>query len=304
MIPASFPIRILLVLSVFVVSCKKDEPPPPPAPKPAPAPAPPEVKKPDTLRFDAVAIDGFSSLKELDDKLGPEKMFLVLKVNRLDRAHIRDDDTLVVPTVFDESITPFPATLEAAKDIHKLIVVSRRAQVFAAYDSGILVRWGPTSTGKKKTPTPDGLYAANWKKDTAISTVDPSWILPWCVNIHNMEGISFHQFDLPGYPASHSCIRLLVEDARWIFDFVYTWRLTKDGRQVRAYGTPIIIFDEYRYGGPFTRKQILRDPAAHYVSPASLDSALSIYKPEIISRQEQRLKILQEDSSKALSSTL
>ena len=248
MIPASFPIRILLATLVFtIISCKEEVPVPPPTPKPAPAPAPkPEARKPDTLRFDVVAMKGFSSLKELDAKLGPEKMFMLLKVNRLDRAHIRDNDTLVVPTAFDERLSPYPASLEVAREIPKLLIISRRAQVFAAYDSGRLIRWGPTSTGKKKTPTPDGLYAANWKKDTAISTVDPSWILPWCVNIHNLEGISLHQFDLPGYPASHSCIRLLVEDARWIFDWVYTWRLTKDAREIRAHGTPVIIFRRRR----------------------------------------------------------
>jgi hypothetical protein len=274
-------------LLLLAIACKKEEPPkPPPPPKPA---LKLKVKQPDTLGFKLVAMDGFSSLKQLEEKLGAENMFLIFKLNRLDRDHIRDNDTLVVPNIFDERLAPFPAWLEAARDIHKIIIVSRRAQVFAAYDSGMLVRWGPTSTGKKKTRTPEGLYAANWKKDTAISTVDPSWILPWCVNIHNTEGISFHQFDLPGYPASHSCIRLLVEDATWIFDFVDTWRLTKDGRQILAYGTPVIIFDEYRYGAHFLRRQILKNPAAHYVSPMSLDSVLMVHKPEILKRQEQRL---------------
>lgn len=289
----------LVVISslISLTACKEDAKPPQPAPAPKPVEAPPPPK-PDTLTFSAFAMNGFSSLKKLDDELGAEKMLLLMKLNRLDRDHIRDNDTLVMPSVFDDRLSPYPADVAAAHDIPKLIVVSRRIQAFAAYEAGKLMRWGPTSTGKKKTPTPDGLYAANWRKDTAISTVDPSWVLPWCVNIHNLEGISFHQFDLPGYPASHSCIRLLAVDAEWIFNWVETWRLTKDAREIRAFGTPVIIFEDYPFGSAFQRKRIIRNRNAHYVSPASLDSIIAVHKPVIAERQLQRDAVLADTVAK------
>jgi len=35
----------------------------------------------------------------------------------------------------------------------------------------------------------------------------------------NKRGHSFHQYELPGHPASHGCIRLLERDATWIYDW-------------------------------------------------------------------------------------
>jgi len=37
--------------------------------------------------------------------------------------------------------------------------------------------------------------------------------------------VSFHKFDLPGYPASHGCVRLPEEDAKWIYDWADHWTL-------------------------------------------------------------------------------
>lgn len=248
------------------------------------------------LRVSAVPINGFSTLKRLEDDLGSDKMLLVLKLNRIDRKHVRDDDTLVVPSTFDDRLTPFPYSIEKSKEITKLIIISRSAQVFGAYEAGRLVRWGPTSTGKRVTPTSEGLYHANWKKKLAVSTVDSTWLLPWCINIHNTQGISLHQFDLPGYPASHSCIRLLEEDAKWLYEWVGTWKLTPDASEILAHGTPVVVFDKYAYGSPFLRRRILKDPTVHFVSRASLDSIVTVYLPTIMERQERRQKLLSADT--------
>ena len=45
-----------------------------------------------------------------------------------------------------------------------------RVQAFAAYDSGALVRWGPTSTGRREMPTPARLFHTNWKARQRTST--------------------------------------------------------------------------------------------------------------------------------------
>ncbi len=142
--------------------------------------------------------------------------FEVFKVQSLNKRHIHVGDSLVIPDASVDlmSASPFPIQLEVVRKIPKLVLVSRRVQAFGAYESGRLVRWGPTSTGKKSTPTPAGLYHANWKAKKRRSSVNQSWILPWCFNLDDTAGISFHQFDLPGYPASHGCVRLLEEDAK------------------------------------------------------------------------------------------
>ena len=174
---------------------------------------------------------------------------MVLKLNRLDLKHLRKGVTVVVPDAPADlmAFSPFPRELEAARSLSKLILVSREAQAFGAYESGKLVHWGPTSTGKKSTQTPTGLFHTNWKKKETRSSVNSAWILPWAFNLDNFDGIAFHQYDLPGFPASHGCVRLLSADAQWIFGWADTWILSK-AQSIAAYGTPVVIFGDYAYG--------------------------------------------------------
>src|SRR6185436_9183186 len=120
----------------------------------------------------------------------------------------------------------------------------------AAYDSGRLVRWGPTSTGKRATPTPAGLFFANWKAKQTRSTENDEWILNWYFNFDNARGVSFHEYAMPGYPASHACVRLLAEDAKWIYDWADQWKVSRNGRGVIRWGTPVVVFDDYDYKAP------------------------------------------------------
>ena len=57
-----------------------------------------------------------------------------------------------------------------------------------------------------------------------------------------------HEYDLPGYPVSHSCVRLLSEDAEWIYNWADQWKLSPDRKTVAENGTPVIVFGDYSYG--------------------------------------------------------
>jgi hypothetical protein len=72
--------------------------------------------------------------------------------------------------------------------------------------------------------------------------------MQWYFNFDNKEGLSLHQYDLPGYPASHQCIRLLESDARWLYDWGEEWTLGKKPWQVLKWGTPLLILNQYAYG--------------------------------------------------------
>src|SRR5262245_19797933 len=139
------------------------------------------------------AIDGLRSLSQLRSEIGEEQMAIVLRVNRVDARHVRAGDTLLVPEQMTElsTLSPFPPEVEMARDIPKLLFVARRIQAFGAYEYGRLVRWGPTSTGKKSTPTPTGLYHTNWRSKATRSTVNEAWLLRWYFNLDNVNGISF-----------------------------------------------------------------------------------------------------------------
>ena len=123
-------------------------------------------------------------------------------------------------------------------------------QAFGAYESGRLVRWGPVSTGRRETATPTGAFNLNWRSKGRHSTDNAAWFLPWYFNFHNERGVSFHQFELPGYPASHACVRLLERDAKWLHEWGEQWTLDETRRNIVKRGTPVLILGEYSYFVP------------------------------------------------------
>ena len=129
--------------------------------------------------------------------------------------------------------------------IPKTVLINKRVQAFALYENGQLVKWGPVSTGKSSTQTPSGLNYGNYKAKRKVSTVDESWILPYYFNFMNFEGVGVHQYALPGYPASHGCVRLYMDDAKYIFDWASMWDV--EGSEVARNGTPFMVFGEYDY---------------------------------------------------------
>ena len=250
--------------------------------------------RPIPLTFHAVQITNARSLSKLKSTLGEQGIDLVLKLNRLDPKHVRKGTALAVPDTPASliALSPFPRELEIGGSLPKLILVSREAQAFGAYESGKLVYWGPTSTGKKSTQTPPGLYHTNWKKKETRSTVNPAWILPWAFNLDNLQGIAFHQYDLPGFPASHGCVRLLNQDAQWIYGWADTWILSKKDNSVVAYGTPVIIFGDYAYGKEAPWKRLPLDPGAASVSKAIAEQALTTHLPTVEARAQARESLL------------
>ena len=277
----------LILLSIFFLqSCsKKNEEIPKEAPKKIEQPLVEKKKEatiPDTGLYSKYFLSGAKSLSDLSDKLGSSGMFVVFKINRRDLKHLKEGETIIVPNQGDSVMTysPYPAHAAKLDSIKKILFVSRRVQAFAAYENGNLVRWGPTSTGKKTTPTPAKLFYTNWKSLETHSTVDEAWILKWYFNLDNFEGISLHEYDLPGYPASHSCIRLLAEDAEWIYYWADQWKLSPDRKTVAENGTPVVIFGDYAYGKKPPWKKLAADPQATDIHQAELDSTIDTYLPQ------------------------
>jgi lipoprotein-anchoring transpeptidase ErfK/SrfK len=240
-----------------------------------------------------VSVLNWSTLK---NKFGEDAALTILKLNRVDRGNLANVKSLIVSDNLTDpnAVSPFPLELGIVRDLPKLIVVSRKVQAFGAYESGKLVRWGPTSTGKRSTQTPTGLYHANWKSKKTRSTVDSSWILPWVFNLDNFEGIAFHEYELPGYPASHGCVRLLQEDARWLYSWADMWILSVKDRSLLAHGTPVVIFGDYDWkrGAPW--KQLNVDPNAAAITETEVEDALNGYMVVIQARSQARDLLLYE----------
>jgi len=192
---------------------------------------------------------------ELRKQFTVSQLALLEKLNRRDVDHMLRPEPaipgLVVPSAWDaDEITysPMPSTCEWAAPYAKAIAVHQGAQAFGAYERGVLVRWGPVSTGRKDTPTPAGEYNLTWRSRKRRSTDNDAWVLEWYFNFINERGVSFHQFDLPGYPASHACVRLLQRDATWLYDWGEQWTLDpEDRRKVVTPGSPVSIIGACDY---------------------------------------------------------
>jgi hypothetical protein len=98
-----------------------------------------------------------------------------------------------------------------------LAIVSLRSQRITVYDTnGGIVR-APVSSGQKGRETPAGVFSVLQKRvDHYSNLYDDAWMphmqrLTW-------SGIALHGGPLPGYPASHGCVRMPFAFARSLFD--------------------------------------------------------------------------------------
>ncbi|WP_392437823.1 L,D-transpeptidase [Cruoricaptor ignavus] len=236
-----------------------------------------------------------SAMKAFQAQFDTLQQYNILAINRLDKKHISNADTLVVPNKFEQDFraySPFPFKMEILRDVPKFVVFSYPVQAFAVYEKGDLKKWGPTSLGRKDKPTTAGLHFTNWKKELHQSTVKDEWMLPYNFNIENEEGIGWHEYDLPGYPASHSCLRLLHNDAVWMYDFAEQWILDKDGNTPIAKGTPVLVYGDYNWDGPKIWKQLAKDPKITNISEQDLAAQIQPYKAEILKEQENRATVI------------
>lgn len=201
-------------------------------------------------------------------KVGPgqtwEKLFpdeterdIVQRVNR-SYNYLWAGKIIVVPrqlahkTILDFS--PFPLKIKG--DDNKLVVVDQDKLAWGAYDqNGQLVKWGPISSGSDKCSdsnrvcrTITGIFHFFSKENEKCkSNVFPigkgGAKMPYCMYFH--KGFALHgATDLPGYRASHGCVRLFTHDAMWLnHEFVEASNPEKNimGTQiiVRPLSTPL-----------------------------------------------------------------
>ena len=196
-------------------------------------------------------LDSLKTRKEVDSLLNTyseDQLKTILALNRIEKNRLRPDRPIVIPDCASDDLntySPFPEDLNFLQCIPKTVLISQRVQAFGLYENGELVKWGPISSGKSSTRTPNGLNYGNYKAKRKVSTVDESWVLPYYFNFMNFEGVGVHQYSLPGYPASHGCVRLFMDDAKYIFDWADMWDV--EGSEIARNGTPFMVFGEYDY---------------------------------------------------------
>jgi len=105
--------------------------------------------------------------------------------------------------------------------------------------------------------------------------------------VANKLGVGFHQYELPGYPASHSCLRLQEKDAKFLYDWADEWVLVNDNK-VKFKGTPVLIFGSYDFDVPKPWYPLVSNPKALDLSEASIEKEVQPFLSKILSEQEKR----------------
>jgi len=106
-----------------------------------------------------------------------------------------------------------------------LIAVSIADQRLTVYDKGQVVAHAPVSTGMAGHATPTGIFSVLQKETFHRSNIYSGAPMPFMQRI-TWSGIALHAGVLPGYPASHGCIRMPEEFA------VRLYHLTQRGARV------------------------------------------------------------------------
>lgn len=237
--------------------------------------------------FRAITLTSDKPGAELSNIVGFENVFTVLALNRIDDKSLWAGMTLVIPTDFnDPSLWEFmPNQIISAENIAKLVIIAQRTQAFGFYENGKLVRSGPVSSGKKSTPTESKLYFTNWKGKEVVSTFNDEWILKWNFNIDNYNGIGLHYYQMPGYPASHSCVRFYEEDAKFLYDWAKQWTLASDGQTKLANGTPVIIYGEYDFSKIAPWKNLPNNPEAIKITQKEIENVVGENLEKILAQK-------------------
>src|SRR5438552_13815032 len=141
-----------------------------------------------------------------------------------------------------------------------IIAVSIDQQKVRIYDTNGLFAESPVSTGMKGHSTPMGVFSVIQKHKMHRSNIYSGAPMPYMQRI-TWSGVALHAGVLPGYPASHGCIRLPNDFAS------YLWNVTKMNARVivtRGDVAPV----EFAHPRLFVYKKPAPPPMAEQLSEA------------------------------------
>jgi hypothetical protein len=159
------------------------------------------------------------------------------------------------------------------------IIISIADQRVSLYDNGALIARSSVSTGTQRHPTPLGVFSVISKQRWHRSNLYSAAPMPYMQRI-TWSGIALHAGVLPGYPASHGCIRLTNGFATRL------WHLTKRGtRVIIAHDDvqPVEITNPHLFkpkpASGSTESRTATVPASSINTPAATDEAANLQVP-------------------------
>jgi hypothetical protein len=110
------------------------------------------------------------------------------------------------------------------------LVIDLTRQRVLLYRGGVLIAASTISSGSEGRETPTGVFTILQKEVVHRSRTYDDAPMPYMQRL-TAKGVAMHAGNLPGYPASHGCIRLPKAFARLLYG-------------VTELGTPVMITDD------------------------------------------------------------
>ena len=138
-----------------------------------------------------------------------------------------------------KEVAPFPKELKPGDYVWHpeispagpvVVLVSLPEQVLYVFRNGVRIGRTTVSTGTKGHATPTGVFTILQRKVDHESSIYKGAKMPHMQRL-TWDGIAIHAGRLPGYPASHGCVRVPVEFAENLYS-------------VTSIGTTVIIADD------------------------------------------------------------
>jgi L,D-transpeptidase catalytic domain len=168
------------------------------------------------------------------------------------------------------------------------IIVSISAQLLHVHRRGVRIGMSTVSSGKAGHDTPTGVFTVLEKDKDHVSNIYEDAKMPFMERL-TWSGIALHAGNLPGYPASHGCVRLPFKFAELLYG-------------VTRVGTPVVVAAAFSPPAPVFNPNVVGELYSG-VALHQLRSAERRYQsdqPEtrpvtsvLVSRQDAKVMVLQ-----------
>ena len=148
-----------------------------------------------------------------------------------------------------------------------VMVISLPEQRAYVYRNGVIIGASTVSTGKKGHETPTGVYTILQKHEDHYSNVYNDAPMPYMQRL-TWSGVALHAGRLPGYPASHGCVRLPYEFAQKLYEVTKT-------------GLTVVVSDKQQFPDSVVHPGLVA-PVTEAGTPVSESSLASdaMWRPE------------------------
>jgi hypothetical protein len=162
-----------------------------------------------------------------------------------------------------------------------VVLVSTPKQGVVVYRGGVRIASSSCSTGRPGHTTPSGVFVILQKDVHHHSSTYNNAPMPYMERV-TWGGVALHAGNLPGYPASHGCIRLPLEFAKLLFG-------------VTTLGTPVIIanaepaYDDIQHPGLLMARGAVKEVSAKAAHPVTATTDTHQTSAFVVSTAERKL---------------